>query len=1530
MFVAFAFPFLSFAQDVELRGVVKDYNTSKKLTGAIVTVYENGTQVEKAITSSSGKFDFQLRFDTQYKIVTSGSGMVAKTILIDTRNIPPEEKEKGGFLIPMEMTLFDEMEGLDFSIMDEPIGKFFYDPEMNDIIHDAAYTADIQNQIKALMKEYKRKMKEAEQDTGKDAEQLAKEAAERLAKIQTEFDRHMEKGDEAVQKEEVAGYEEAVSWYGKAVTLVPDHAEAKAALKDAEKLLREEKERLIRENAEKEARAALDAKYKRLIAEGDKLAKEETRWKDAIDQYKAASDLKPEEDYPRLKIKALDQAIAMKKAEVEVMAELDAEFNQYLKDGDQKLEAKEYENAIALFQKAANMRPEERVPKEKLENARKLWNAEKDEMKRLAKVESEYQRWVAAADAEMTAGNYDNAIKTFRKASDLKPEEEYPKTKIKALQNLLAAEKAEADRLANVNAGYQQAVQNGDRFFKEEKWEDALAAYREAKNIKPNETYPSARIEAVHQKMAEQKAAAEVLAAKEQAYKDAIAKADGLMNGKEFENALAGYQEALELKPSDVYAKTQIQETQKAIANLNAYNEFVAAGDRALNKEEYSAAKTAYEKALGLFSNEAYPKEKIGEIEGKLAAIEAEKNAADKLITDYQAAVKEGDQAMRARDLAAAKRAFEKAQGLQPAEEYPGKQIAIIDKTLADEAAEAATLAAKTEQYKDLIAKADAHRDEARYNQAITAYQEASELMPEEVYPKNEIKAARNSINAMANYDQLLATGDQALKAEDLSSARAAFEAALSIKPGDAYATGKMKEITDRMAVLAAEKDREAKLENDYQTAIKEGDAYFKSEDFNAAKTAFEKAGGLKPDAPYPAERLRKIEQFLKDAAAARLLEEQNNAKYQEWIATADALFNNREMTAAISAYKEALAVIPGKTYPKDQIKKAEDSLEALARYDHLIQTGNDAFAAQDYSSAKSAFEKALEVQPGEQYPAAKIREIDEIRDLLTAEQDTEAQLKADYKAAMKAGDNAAKNKAYGDALAAYQSAAGLRPDESLPGKKIREVQAIIDQMKADEKVLAAEEEAYNKWIAEADRLFQSKEYQVAIPLYEAAFKAKPALPYPYDQIKACHAALSEKARLEQEEADRLTREKREQEEADHLAQVEAARLAKEEEERKRREEAERQAKEIVIQKEAQHLGSTNSRSELKADALMYQALLKDEADKYEHIKKIKAEKKAFDVALINEAENDRLQAVEKIKAERREQLEQRDEGKADRLESIAEVEAFSDHHRVWLAEKNTTGYHHLKEVQKNLDAFEEETRNVLQGRRELRLQYADDVRRELDDHQAWTVEKNRKDDMDLRRTEAALDRFEKEVIEALAARDNQRQKYVRKIREAQEVNLNTLAEYNQSQEARRTDNYKDINALQADRSEKYATFNHNRDGIYDGIDRKKKDLAETEKERIISSDVNRKKKKAALDKTVFAAPKSYDAYFLNQLAIDYPQGVSEEHYNQSNKIIVRRIVVQGNKADDYRKMVAKWGTYYFKNGRSISQADWTRETAGK
>ena len=101
----------------------------------------------------------------------------------------------------------------------------------------------------------------------------------------------------------------------------------------------------------------------------------------------------------------------------------------------------------------------------------------------------------------------------------------------------------------------------------------------------------------------------------------------------------------------------------------------------------------------------------------------------------------------------------------------------------------------------------------------------------------------------------------------------------------------------------------------------------------------------------------------------------------------------SKDFATAKTQYTAALALKPAEQYPKDKLAEAEKELAAIAaakdkdaaqkaleaKYAAAIAKADKAFAAKTYSAAKTAYNEALGVKPGEQYPQDKITEIDKL-----------------------------------------------------------------------------------------------------------------------------------------------------------------------------------------------------------------------------------------------------------------------------------------------------------------------------------------------------------------------------------------------------------------------------------------------------------------------------------------------------------------------------------------------------------------------
>ncbi len=118
-----------------------------ELQNANVLLLKNNIPVNEVTTDEIGGFSFTLKTDNQYMIVFSKSGYVSKKILVNTENVPINTSIlRSG----IDVELFREIDGVDFSILNQPIGEFFYSPNKKNIDYDKNYTNSIREQLEAL------------------------------------------------------------------------------------------------------------------------------------------------------------------------------------------------------------------------------------------------------------------------------------------------------------------------------------------------------------------------------------------------------------------------------------------------------------------------------------------------------------------------------------------------------------------------------------------------------------------------------------------------------------------------------------------------------------------------------------------------------------------------------------------------------------------------------------------------------------------------------------------------------------------------------------------------------------------------------------------------------------------------------------------------------------------------------------------------------------------------------------------------------------------------------------------------------------------------------------------------------------------------------------------------------------------------------------------------------------------------------------------------------------------------------------
>ena len=1160
----------------------------RKLSNASVSVYKNGAKQETFKTDAKGKVDVVLDLDADYIVSFSSMGMITKKLKIDTRNVPPEDLG-ANFGFPAEVDIFQKIPDLDIKILDEPIGIIRYDPNMTNFDVDMAHTQRVKAQLEKLQKDYEAK-KAAEAANAANAQKVYDDAIKKADKFFSseqwkeakaeyeiaakaipfetypsfqiaELQSKLIKEEESDSKYNAAmtsakkafdskDYQRAISEYKIAKSLKPSESEPSSKISEIESFLA--------------TQAKTEQAYLEAINSGDK-ALIVNNLEDAKIAFQKATELKPSESYPKNKLAEINDVMQKAAAKDKAYADAVSSGDQAIKDGD-------LVKAKSEFTKAQGIKPKETLPQEKLTQIESL-------MAEQAKKEQSYLAAIQKGDNALTANKFDEAKMAFQEASAFKPLEEYPKNKIKEIDDFIAKNAAKEKE-------YTDAIAAADKALGDKDYTTAKTNYEKANGLKPKESYPTQKIAEIEGIMAEN-------AKKEQEYTASIANGDQALSSKEYEKAKAAFSKANGLKPDEKYPKDKLSEIESLLAELNKKNEdyqkAISEGDELLAASNYNEAKSSFESALALKPNESYPKTKISEIDGLVAkaaakekayndaiskadlnlkenkleeaqvsyeaAIELKSNeqypkdkvkeikdllAADaKKEQEYTAAITAADNSLKSKDYPTAKAQFETAKGIKPTETYPAEKLKEIERILAE-------LAKKDADYNDAISKADAAFLAENYEEAKIDYNEALKIKANEKYPNDKIAEADNKIAAKQKkleeiriakekevaaeklYAETIVKADKLLVNKKFKEAISSYEEALKIKATESYPTEKIEEARTALAAIET-------LEKEYAAAIKSGDDALAAGNFNEAKNGYNAALALKGNEQYPKDKVAEADKLAADANAAALAkaeEEKKQAAYQEQIQKADAELANKQFETAIASYQKAKEIKSGEQYPTDKIKEAEELLAAAmgekaaaekaakieAEYQGLISQADADLAAKKYDAATDSYTKAKGVKPSETYPQQKL---DEITALIGAQAaaEKEAKIQAEYQGLLADAENALKDTNYELAIEKFNNASGLKPNETYPKNKVNEIKALIEAHAAQNaaKEAAAELEAnYNKLISDGDAAFQMENWEEAKTKYNSALALKEE-EYPKSQVKLINSKLDQLAKKNEE-----------------------------------------------------------------------------------------------------------------------------------------------------------------------------------------------------------------------------------------------------------------------------------------------------------------------------------------------------------------------------------------------------------------------------
>lgn len=519
----------------------------------------------------------------------------------------------------------------------------------------------------------------------------------------------------------------------------------------------------------------------------------------------------------------------------------------------------------------------------------------------------------------------------------------------KSTEQILAEAKAKEEAEAKEKAKreeFSELISLGNDAADSKLYEEAKVFYAEASLIYPQESFPKDKIKEMDRLIAKAEADEAAKLAKAQKEEEArIAKEEAKIAKEKADEAarLAKEQAAEEAR----LAKLAEEEKQ--------YNKLMTNAQHAMEFENYDEAKQMYNQALDLKPDDSVAKAKIEEIgrlvkekrEAELAAAEAAKKEEIKK-GQYDKLISEADVALANNYLQEAKNLYTEASDLYPELNTPKAKLTEVEGLIvadnerkAREAKAAAELAAKKEEYNALTKEGDTFYSRAEYEKAKVKYQEAGRILPDEAYHKTKIKETEDRIVELAlkdaQYGDLIADADGALKSKFLEKAKDLYQKANQVKPTESYPKEQIEKVDEMIRLeKAAEderkrKEREAQIaarEKDYKNYITKADNAMSGGQYEIAIQAYKDASSTKPEESYPKEKLAEAEKLLArelavaDSLAKLLSAQERQAKFDALLAQLS------QQEADESKRREAFLSQLARIYPEGLTEERVDAAE--------------------------------------------------------------------------------------------------------------------------------------------------------------------------------------------------------------------------------------------------------------------------------------------------------------------------------------------------------------------------------------------------------------------------------------------------------------------------------------------------------------------------------------------------------------------------------------------------------------------------
>ena len=525
--------------------------------------------------------------------------------------------------------------------------------------------------------------------------------------------------------------------------------------------------------------------------------------------------------------------------------------------GDKEFNNAEYIKAKSYYQEALRIKKDDPTAKSKL-------NKTLQKIREQSEKEEIFFQHIDEADNHYDNGDYEKALASYNKAIKLFPKDEYTLGQIRIVTQKITDEKE------NI-AAFNEFINNGDRFMRENKYTEATLQYKAALNLYPNNN-------TAKDKYNNAKSLKENYDKLSADFEQLKREASDLVLRKKYAEAIEKYQQALSIFPNDSDLKTLITSlaTQKDISDR--YNSRINEADSLYLEKSYEKAKAAYNEALVIIPEDSYSSDMIARIDETLNSDEY------KSLKNFLNLLEEAKELETDNKYDESLAKYKSALRQNPSDEFTSQKIDYLTNLISNKNKEIELNA----QYTALLSKGDSCASVEDFYTALDYYTQAYNLIPNRNEAKDKKENTQKRINEIEAqlalekqkwdeyYKEAMNAAQAFMNESNYPEAIKEYNKALRFKENDPTASQALKNATQLNDA------RLATLMKEYEQYIYNADNQYNTNNLDKAIEFYSKALALNTGNTYPAEMIDKISIMLQENKLAILIDENTTINSNE------------------------------------------------------------------------------------------------------------------------------------------------------------------------------------------------------------------------------------------------------------------------------------------------------------------------------------------------------------------------------------------------------------------------------------------------------------------------------------------------------------------------------------------------------------------------------------------------------------------------------------------------------------------------